>query len=126
MQEHVVECVKQGVALPKSYALATKTERNDENRPIIEQEVINKQRNGLYCRQTSSTMGFLGLTHNYDRNGLWTRIAPIDGAVQKSIPISLKARLLYQFPYPTLVGHPGEKICVHHDGKGILVAEYGK
>lgn len=54
-------------------------------------------------------MGFPELTYNYNRNGFLTRIALIDGPIQKVVLTSLHARLLLHSHYPALAGHTGER-----------------
>lgn len=85
-----------GVVLPKLYAYATETGKIDKQRPITSQEFIDEQVNYLYCLQVSSTVCFPGSTYTYDRKGIQTGVAPIDGSVQKFIFMSFQARLLHQ------------------------------
>lgn len=52
-------------------------------------------------------------------------IAPIDGAVQKVFPTSLRTLLLNQWNYLTLVEHPGERRYARHVEKEVLLGAYG-
>lgn len=96
MQDDDIKCKNCGIALPKVFALATEIGENDEKRPIIAQEFMDELTNDSYCRHKSCTVLFPGLTYIYDRNGIFTLVALVDGAVQKVIPMSLFVLLLYQ------------------------------
>lgn len=83
MPDDDVESDKGGSGLPELYAWAIGTGGNDDNRPVIEQEIINEQTNDLYCGQASSTMGFPGSTYNCNRNEFLKQVAPMDGALRE-------------------------------------------
>lgn len=89
--------------------MKTATRGEDDNHPITAQDFIREQGKDLYCRSVSSTLGYLGLTYKYDRNGCLTCTSQIDGATQKVVPTSLTARLLYHAYYHIFPSHPGGK-----------------
>lgn len=55
-----------------------------------------------YCRQPGSA-------NSYDRSRVLIIQAQINGVLQKALPTSLRARILYLAHFPILAGHPGEK-----------------
>lgn len=81
MENYDVQIYGKEVLLPKIYALATSTEGRKDVRLKTAQELIHEQAKDSYCRQASSTLGFLGLTYNHDRNGFSRQTEPIDRSV---------------------------------------------
>lgn len=71
------------------------------------QEFIHEQVKDTCCHQASPTVGFLGYTYNYDRNGFW-RTGPTGGALQNVFLTFLQPQLQYQWHCSLLAGHPEE------------------
>lgn len=95
MKEYDARSDNEGVCIPELYALATSTRSRSDGRLITTQEGIHEQVKKLNCGQASSTMGFPGLTYNYDSNEFLMGIAPIDGTVNKVVFTFLPPPLLH-------------------------------
>lgn len=79
-------------ALPEDLRVLDGT---DEERPLATRELVNEQANDPYWIEFSNTVEKLGSVYSYDKNGIFIRQAQIDGSLQKVIPTSLRARILY-------------------------------
>ena len=75
--------------------------------PITPQEFLEEQSKDPYCQSQKEKTELDNSKFKYDHNGFLVRRSSIDGALQKVVPKSLQARLLYLAHYPRLAGHPG-------------------
>lgn len=103
---------KRSIGFPAVHAIARLTDTKHDKRPIIEQEIIQKQENDSYYLQASFTVGLSGSTFYYDKNGFLVRAASIDVAVHKVVPTSLQPGPLCHLQYSTLAWHPGERLIL--------------
>lgn len=62
---------KEGVGLPPAYAVAASMEPKHDGRQITTPDFVQEQANDLFCWQASFTVGLLGSTYNYNKNGFW-------------------------------------------------------
>lgn len=106
-QNDDAERLKQRIGLPEVYALLAVTERNDEKRFITAKDFIDDQVNDPNCRQASSTVGSPGSTYKQDRSEFQRQLVTIYWAVQKVVPTSPPARLLYQSKFSKLAEESG-------------------
>ena len=75
--------------------------------PVTVEELIAEQAKDEYCRSVAESVGKRSSSFAYDRNGVLVRKSRLDGTLQKVVPESLRARILYLSHYPRLAGHPG-------------------
>lgn len=64
---------KEGIGIPESYAIATSKQAGNNSRHKLQQALIHEQSKNSYGYKASSTVRFLGLTNNYDMNGVFIR-----------------------------------------------------
>lgn len=102
-------CDKKDVGIHEVYAIANETRGEEDIYSMIAQAIIYEKAKDSYFRQVSSAAGYPGSMYNYDRNGVVTRRASVDGVTQKAAGTSHWARLLYPAQYPTLASHAGER-----------------
>ena len=90
----------------------TDTDENDSDglpSMITDEEFIKQQAEDEYCKEAAKSVGLPGSAFSIDKHGFLVRIAPLDGAVQKVVPASLKDRILKLGHFPPLSGHPGQR-----------------
>ena len=92
------------IALPEVLALA---QSNTEIVPFTVEEFLNEQATDPFCRKKAEAVGEKDSQFDYDRYGILVRKSNLDGALQRVVPVSLRARLLHTTHYPRLAGHPG-------------------
>lgn len=62
------------------------------NDPPTLREFIEVQRTNTYCNQVCLYFGLPNTTFKYDKDGIFVRKAPIEGAIKKVVPTSLRTR----------------------------------
>ena len=77
--------------------------------PISLEELAREQKNDRYCRSVAELVGKPQSQYDVDRRGLLVRQSRIDGALQKLVPVSLRARVLHLAHHPLTAGHPGAR-----------------
>lgn len=55
----------------------------------------------------------------YDRAGILIQTDPIDGAIQKFVPVTLLVHILYLTHYPALAEHPKEERMYERTGQNF-------
>ena len=83
------------------------SETDPDVTPITTEEFMAAQSNDAFCKTQAGTVGQPGSQYDYDRHGFLVRKSRFDGALQRVVPHSLRARVLYSAHYPRLAGHPG-------------------
>ncbi|CAN8061912.1 unnamed protein product [Agarophyton chilense] len=76
---------------------------------ITIEELLQAQVEDEYCKETAKLVGAPGCLYDYDRFGLLCRRSPLDDALQRVIPTSLRARFLYLAHFPRFAGHLGDQ-----------------
>ena len=94
-------------ALESHASLLTDSAKLDE--PITVEELAQEQKADRYCQSIAELVGKPQSQFDVDRRGLLVRKSRIDGALQKLVPTSLRARVLRLAHYPLIAGHPGAR-----------------
>lgn len=88
--------------------LTVLAEDEDEILPITNEEFFKDENADMYCKEGLATVGHTTFLLDIDTDGVLMRRAPLDGALQKVVPVTLRARVLYVSYYPRHPGHHGE------------------
>ncbi|CAN8073108.1 unnamed protein product [Agarophyton chilense] len=83
------------------------TPEEKELLPVTIEELLQAQVEDEYCKEPAQLVVTPGCLFDYDRFGLLCRHSPLDGALERVIPTSLRAGFLYLPHFPHLAGHPG-------------------
>lgn len=81
------------------------SDRRSSNLGINPLETSNRRR----IASSVQTDSHPASCHSYDCNGILIVRAPIDGAPEKVVTVTLRVRISYLSHYPTPAGHPREK-----------------
>ncbi|CAN8069116.1 unnamed protein product [Agarophyton chilense] len=98
------ETVPPNLARPQVNAI---TPEEKELLPISMEKLLQAQVEDESCKETAQFVRTPGSLVDYERFGLLCRRSPLDGALQRVIPTSLRAPFLYLAHFPRLGGHPG-------------------
>lgn len=79
---------------------------SEECAPTV-QEFITLQETDPYCIQAANTVGQLVSAYSYDRNEYLVRLAKLVVSLQKVVPKTRKATMMYLSNYRVIAGHPG-------------------
>lgn len=80
----------------------------DKERPLTTSKFVTEEANDPYYREVANATGKPGSVCSHDRNEVLIRQARIVGALQRFIPTSLHAHIIYLAHYTVLPGQPGE------------------
>lgn len=83
-------------ALPEVAALsqATTTQRALEEAPTLE-AFLQEEGSGSECQAAVQTVGLPASLFTYNHDGVLILQAPLDGALQKYVPVTLRTHILY-------------------------------
>lgn len=70
-------------------------------------ELITALASSPYSSKAANMVGKLDSVYSYDWKGVLIKQARIHGALQRVVPLSLRAGILYMSYYPVLAGHRG-------------------
>ena len=72
--------------------------------PITVDEFLQAQAEDNFCQSKANSVGEPGSQFDYDQYGFLVRKSTLDGSLQRVVPRSLRARVLYLGHYPALSG----------------------
>ena len=75
--------------------------------PITAEEFLQEQSKDPFCIAKAKMVGDANSHFDVDQYGFLVRRSNLDGALQRVVPKTLRARVLYLSHYPRLAGHPG-------------------
>lgn len=75
--------------------------------PITLKKLLKKQCTDPFCKDCYAEIGDTTSLFDVRRDGVSVRRGPRDGARQKMVPATFRARVLYLSHYPPLAGRPG-------------------
>lgn len=87
--------------------LLTKASPMDQATTPTIAEFLRAQDEDIYFQQLSKSVGTARPEFIVDRNGMFFRVAKLDGATHKLTPVSMRARFLRAHHYYMLAGNPG-------------------
>lgn len=99
-------CDKKVYKLLATPIASTEKTTNNGNQPGTVWKLIAEQSTDEFCKKTVSFVGKQVSQYSVDRFQFFICKAPIDGALQKVEPKSLKAKILHLCHYPVLCSHP--------------------
>lgn len=70
--------------------------------------MLATQREDLEYLQYAWTIGITSCHFDFDKDGLFVRHSPLDGAFQTTLPVSLRDRVISLYHSPLTLGHRGK------------------
>lgn len=99
--------------------------QNTDVQPVSTEELLNAQSSDVYCKELVKSIGFAKSQFTRDRHGFLVRGSTIDGALQKVIPKSLQASLIFvALSAPNRTS--GRSLYVRHTSSPLLLEEHGE